>query len=341
MCKTEISIEQLKKDLNLFQNQPLILRKLLAIEKYMNNQAIDDIARQDEQKVTSRTIYNWIRRYREGGCEALIDKPFIKSTKLNSSQNKKMQADLLQNPLWQGRKLSIWNAQLLLEYIAEHFQIKVSLPYCQKVLSNSESMYKSSHYFKDPDSLGTFESEVKRLIKDTTDVILFFDSICVEGLVNSASKAASGKFRVLITATYEENKCKIAHQTYENQSDFLANARVFLCRRIKHYATQERGVLIFVRWSKPNWQIVNACYNAWNFSKNKAALQYKFKAMLFPKNKEPRFAKGSSVQRVPIALNRISSAVAQRVRDLEIPKVDLRTARAICSRVINSAIMKQ
>ncbi|MBK5241688.1 helix-turn-helix domain-containing protein [Clostridium sp.] len=117
----------------------------------------------EEHKVSIRTISRWVNRYDIGGRYEIINYDYSgRMPKMDEKQKEKIEKALKRNPLKLGLGYSIWNGSLLKRYINGKLGIEVSKIYCDKLLSDSDTLYKVNNYDAEKN---------KRLTKITNDLI--------------------------------------------------------------------------------------------------------------------------------------------------------------------------
>ncbi len=118
------------------------LRVLISYYKGVSNEA-----NAAEHSISTRTIQRWVKKYETGGKYNVVSEDYAgRIPKINEKQKSRIESDLKINPLELGLDYSIWNGRLLKRYINDVFGIQVSKIYCEKVLNESSTIYKSNNY---------------------------------------------------------------------------------------------------------------------------------------------------------------------------------------------------
>ena len=124
-----------------------------------------------EQLVVSiPTIYNWHRRYREGGVDGLANQPKgHPKRKADESYCQELEAALDQDPEELGYPFSIWSVERLRDHLERETGVQLSVSRLRVIMRKKDYVYRRPKHdltdLQDPDAKGQAQELLEALKK--------------------------------------------------------------------------------------------------------------------------------------------------------------------------------
>jgi Transposase and inactivated derivatives len=285
-----ISQDRISKDLSANQKNQMVHRKLLAIQDCCNGLARKAVAA--KYNVSTVTIRDWINKYEKNGVKALLNKQFVKHTKLSQVKLVELRNALSCNPLELGLKYSAWDTQLLTDYIFDNFHIKVSQSYCKQMLKSSHSNYKSTDYLSKDDFLSETYAIIQQTLSRNERVVFYFTFSFGRLCPSEIYKNATNLFALVAIVvgndyqhTYYDVACgnqSIIPLDKTGKTSRNNNVLQFITRVVKKEAKHVTSVLLVMSDRKLHHQAISKYYKQWTPKKNSKSFKYQFRVLYTP-----------------------------------------------------------
>jgi len=148
MRENDDKIKDLEDYLAVTQKSPKLDKVSLRLRVLINHyNGVSNKENADQHNISVKSISRWVDRYENDGRFNLIDGDHPgRKFKIDEKQSEKIKKALEKNPLELELGYSLWNGTLLKRYINDEFGIEVSKSTCDKLLKNSNTLYKASNY---------------------------------------------------------------------------------------------------------------------------------------------------------------------------------------------------